>query len=122
VRDVAELHLRAMTDPAARGERFLAIAGHFMSVPEMAAVLKSRMGAAARRVPTRILPNWTVRLAALFDPSLHEVAERLDTHANATSEKARRMLGWTPRPAEEALVATAESLIRHGLLQAGKAA
>ena len=122
VRDVADLHLRAMTDPAARGERFLAIAGDFMSVPEMAAVLKSRMGAAAHRVPTRILPNWTVRLAAVFDPSLKDVAQRLDTHANATSEKARRMLGWAPRPAEDALVATAESLIRLGLLQPAKAA
>ena len=52
VRDVADLHLRAMIDPAARGERFLAVAGDFMSLPEMARVLKSRMGTAADRVPT----------------------------------------------------------------------
>ena len=65
VRDVADLHLRAMTDPAAKGERFLAVAGDFMSIREIAKVLKARLGAAARRVPTRQLPNWLVRLAAI---------------------------------------------------------
>ncbi len=53
VRDVADLHLRAMTHPAAKGERFLAVAGDFLSFLEIARVLKARMGAAARRVPTR---------------------------------------------------------------------
>ena len=65
VRDVADLHLRAMTDPAAKGERFLAVAGDFLSLREIALTLKARLGAAARRVPTRELPNWLVRLAAL---------------------------------------------------------
>ena len=53
VRDVADLHVRAMTHPGARGERFLAVAGDFVSIAEIARMLKSRMGAAARRVPTR---------------------------------------------------------------------
>ena len=61
VRDVADLHIRAMTDPRAKGERFLAVAGDFMSILEIAKALKSRMGAAARRVPTLQLPNWLVR-------------------------------------------------------------
>ena len=65
VRDVADLHLRAMTNPAANGERFLAVAGDFMWIVEIAKVLKARMGEAAKRVPTRQLPNWLVRLAAL---------------------------------------------------------
>jgi nucleoside-diphosphate-sugar epimerase len=68
VRDVADLHLRAMTHPAAKGERFLAVAGDFMSIREMALLLKDRLGAAARRMPTRQLPNWLVRIAALADP------------------------------------------------------
>ena len=121
VRDVADLHLRAMIDPAARGERFLAVAGDFMSVPEMAHVLKSRMGAAGSRIPTRVLPNWTVRLAALFDPSLKDVADRLGSRPNASNEKSRRVLGWTPRAREDALVATAESLISRDLLRRGAA-
>src|SRR5246127_4109193 len=62
VRDVADLHIRAMTHPAAKGERFLAVAGDSMSMLEIAKVLKNRMGAYAKRVPTREVPNWMVRL------------------------------------------------------------
>jgi len=68
VRDVADIHLRAMTDPAAKGERFLATASDFMSMADIAKLLKSRLGVAAKRVPTRELPNWLVRIAALRDP------------------------------------------------------
>ena len=68
VRDVADLHVRAMTDPAAKGERFLAVAGDFISVREIAAVLKTRLGPAAGRVPTRQVPDWLVRVVALFHP------------------------------------------------------
>jgi nucleoside-diphosphate-sugar epimerase len=117
VRDVANLHFRAMTHPAARGERFLAIAGDFMSISDIAKVLKTRMGAVARRVPTRQLPNWIVRIAALRDPAVKQILPELGKRKNATGEKARRMLGWTPRSNEEAIVSTAESLLRLGLLK-----
>ncbi len=117
VRDVADLHLRAMTNPAARGERFLAISGDFMSLQEMAQVLRARMGDAASRVPTRILPDWMLRLAALVDSSIAQVAPELGKVKNASGEKARRVLGWTPRSREDALVATAESLMQLGLLR-----
>jgi dihydroflavonol-4-reductase len=117
VRDVADLHVRAMTNPAAKGERFLAVAGDFMSVAEIARVLKSRMGPVASRVPTRSVPSWLVRLVALADPSVRQIVFELDKVRNATSEKARRMLGWAPRSAEEAIIASAESLDRLGLLK-----
>ena len=120
VRDVADLHLRAMTHPAADGERFLALAGEFMSMQQIALVLKARLGDAARRVPTRVLPNWVVRLAALFDPALGQLVPELGQIKNATNEKAKRVLGWTPRSNEDAILATAESLIRLGLLRDSK--
>src|SRR5580700_10834922 len=69
VRDIADLHIRAMTHPAANGERFLGTAGDFMSMLDMARALKRRLGAPARRVPARQLPNWVVRLVALRDPA-----------------------------------------------------
>ena len=122
VRDVAELHLLAMTNPAAKGERFLAIAGDFLSVHELALVLKRRLGAAAARVPTRKIPNWLVRLAALRDPAIKQILPELGKVTNATSAKARRVLGWSPRSREDAIVATAESLVRLGLLKNIKAA
>jgi nucleoside-diphosphate-sugar epimerase len=117
VRDVAGLHIRAMTQPAAKSERFLAVAGDFMSMLDIAHVLKSRMGASAKKVPTRELPNWLVRLAALRDPAIKQILPELGKRRNATHEKAARLLGWSPRSNEDAIVATAESLIRLGLLK-----
>ena len=117
VRDVADLHLRAMTDPRAKGERFLAVSGDFLTLREIAEILKSRLGAAARRAPTRELPDWLVRLASLADSSVRQIVPELGKSKNATSEKARRLLGWSPRSREDALVATAESLIKLGLVK-----
>jgi nucleoside-diphosphate-sugar epimerase len=119
VRDVADLHIRAMTNLAAKGERFLAVAGDSMPMVEMAKVLKSRLGKAARRVPTRQLPDLLVRLAAMRDPAVRQVLPELGREKNATNQKARRVLGWVPRSNEEAIVAAAESLVRFGLLKNG---
>ena len=88
-----------------------------VSILEIAKVLKSRMGAAAKKVPTWQLPNWLVRIAAMRDPAVKQILPELGKMKNATNEKARRMLGWAPRSSEEAIVATAESLVRLGLLK-----
>ncbi len=117
VRDVADLHLRAMTHPAAAGERFLAVAGDFLSMVQIAAILKKNLGPTAKRVPTRELPNWLLRLASLRDPAIKLILPELGKRKNGTSEKARRMLGWAPRSNEEAIVATAESLLSLGLVK-----
>jgi nucleoside-diphosphate-sugar epimerase len=117
VRDVADLHIKAMTHPAARGERFLAVAGETMSMRDIALVLKARLGAAARRVPTREIPNWVVRLVSLRDPAVKSILPELGEIKSASNAKAKRLLGWAPRSNEEAIVASAESLIRLGLLK-----
>lgn len=116
VRDVADLHLRAMTDPAAAGERFLAVEGEAMSFHQMAMVLRERLGAAAAKVPKRELPDWLIRLLAIFNPLAREAVPRLGIEASASNEKARRLLGWTPRSREDAIAASAESLIALGLI------
>lgn len=118
VRDVADLHIRAMTNQAAKGERFLAVSGDFMSISEIAAALRARMGEAARRVPTREFPNWLVKLGSMRDPAVKQIIPELGKKRNATNEKAQRVLSWAPRSPEDALVATAESLVRLGLLKA----
>ncbi|UIN19623.1 SDR family oxidoreductase [Herbaspirillum frisingense] len=117
VRDVADLHMRAMTHPAAAGERFLAIAGESMWMVELAEVLRSRLGEAASKVPTRVMPNWMARLAAKQNSTMRSAVPLLGINLNATAEKARRMLGWSPRSREDAIVATAESLIQLGLVK-----
>ncbi len=122
VRDVADLHLRAMTDPAAQGERFLAVASNFISLLDIAKLLKNRLGTSAKRVPTRQFPDWLIRVGSMFDPAVKQILPELGKMKNATCDKAKRMLGWTPRSNEESIVATAESLVRLGLLKTAKQA
>jgi dihydroflavonol-4-reductase len=115
VRDVADLHVRAMTNPAASGQRFLAMSDAVLDVPQMAAILRERLGDDARKIPSRTLPNWTVRFASLFDPSLREIARRLGNHRQISNAKAKAVLGWEPYSNGDLLEATARSLIDLGL-------
>lgn len=117
VRDVADLHLRAMANPAARGERFLATAGDFLSIRQIAQILKADIGDAARKVPTRPLPKWLMRVVGLFDAEVRGVLPELGKHKNASNEKTRRLLGWAPRSPREAVLATGRSLLELGLLK-----
>jgi len=116
-RDVAALHVVALTDPAAAGERFLAAAGQPLAMHDVAVILKTGLGEAARRVPTRRLPDWVVRLFALADKSVAQVVPELGEVKHVSSEKARRVLGWSPRPPEEAVIASARSLVELGLVR-----
>ncbi|MET0559749.1 MAG: aldehyde reductase [Solirubrobacterales bacterium] len=109
VRDVADLHLRAMTAPAAGGERFIAVA-RFMWMGDVAAILRERLGSVAAKVPKRNLPDFLVRAMGRFDPSIRSVAKQLSQRVELSSEKARTRLGWETRPVEETVVDCAHSL------------
>jgi dihydroflavonol-4-reductase len=111
VRDVADLHLAAMTDPAAAGQRFLATGGDFVTILQIARMLRDGLGEAGRKVPARPVPNWLLRAVALVDPQVRGVLPELGKPKNATSEKARRLLGWAPRSPQESVLATARSLL-----------
>jgi nucleoside-diphosphate-sugar epimerase len=110
VRDVADLHLRALTTPAAGGERFIATE-RFLWMPEVAKVLRERLGDAASKVPTRVAPNLMIRVMALFDGSVRSVVGDLGKRTWFSSEKARSTLGWTTRPVEDSIEETARSLL-----------
>lgn len=118
VRDVADLHLRAMTDPAAAGERFIATAGPSIWMIDLAKILKRRLPELAAKVPTRQLPNFAMKLAARNNPKLKSVIPLLSYNLDSSNEKAKRVLGWRPRSTEDAIVAAAESLVRFGLVTA----
>ena len=117
VRDVAAMHLLAMTHPAAAGQRFLAVAGDFVSMQQIALMLKQGLGDRAAKVPTMQLPDWLLRVASLINPPVRGVIPELGKRKNATSAKAQGMLGWKPRSREEAVISTADSLITLGLLK-----
>jgi nucleoside-diphosphate-sugar epimerase len=81
---------------------------------EVAEILRERLGPDAAKVPTRRVPNFVVRAMARFDPGLRSVVGDLGQRRTMSSEKAQARLGWSPRPIEESIVDTAESLIRVG--------
>jgi nucleoside-diphosphate-sugar epimerase len=113
VRDVADLHIRAMLAPEAGGERFIAVA-RFLWMAEVAAILREQLGAGAARVPKRGVPDLLVRLLGIFDPSIRSFTGDLGKKVTLSSEKARTVLGWQPRPVEETVVDCARSLIDRG--------
>jgi dihydroflavonol-4-reductase len=115
-RDVADLHLRAMTSPKAAGERFIAVAGEPLSMFQVARVLRGGLGKMAARVPKHEFPDFVVRFLAKFSPRMREIASQLGKLRRASNEKARRLLSWEPRSNEDTILATAESLFQFGLL------
>jgi len=117
VRDVADLHVRAMTSPAAKSERFIASAGNAVSLLDIAEELRARLGDRAAKVPTRKLPTFIVRFLALFNQQLADLVPLLGKVRNATGAKAMRDLGWQPRAWQDTIVGTAESLFALGIVK-----
>ena len=117
VRDVADLHLRAMESPAAKGERFLAVGGEPISMVEIGRVLRQHLGDAGRRVPRLEMPDWLARALALVVPQMRDVLPMLGRRRRASGDKARRLLGWDPRPNPEIITSTADSLLALGLVK-----
>jgi dihydroflavonol-4-reductase len=115
VRDIVELHLLAMTSPIAAGERFIG-SGEFLWLKDIAAILRDTLGDKAKKVPRRMLPNAIVKAGALVSGLMRDLVPRLDAEQPVSSKKARRMLGWTARPAVSTLLDTAQSLIENNLV------
>ena len=113
VRDVADLHIRAMTAPEAAGQRFIA-AGEWAWMADVAALLRAKLGDGAAMVPTRKVPDFVIRLAGLFDRDLGSVTGGLGVKHDFSSAKAQSVLGWKPRPLEDTVLDCARSLIAEG--------
>ncbi len=116
VRDVAAMHVQLLTEAGVDGERFIA-SGPSLWMEEVAAILRSGLGADARRVPTRRLPTWLMRILANFDPTIRQVKGELGNVRENDASHARERLGWVPRPAEESILDTARDLIRLGVVK-----
>ena len=116
VRDVASLHLLAMTHQKAAGERFLAVAGPPMTFAELAQLLRAHLGPLGAKLPTRTISPGMVRFLAVFVPRLREVVPQLGQAKGASHDKATELLGWTPIAVEDAVTASADSLVALGLV------
>jgi nucleoside-diphosphate-sugar epimerase len=118
VRDVADLHIRAMINPDANGQRFIAAADGQISMPEIAALLRTKMPDVATNVSTRTVPDWVVKFAALFNDRAKTGAMFLNVNRHVDNAKAKKVLGWAPMATqEEAILASVNSMIKYGILQ-----
>ena len=117
VRDVAELHVRAMTSSAAAGQRFLATASDFVPLVEIARILRKNLGSSASRVKARELPDFAVRLVALFDKNARLVIPELGQDKHGSNAKARTTFEWTPITNEETITSSGRSLLELGLVK-----
>lgn len=118
VRDVADLHIRAMVKPEAKGQRFIATADGQISLPEIAELIKNKMPEVAQKVSTKKLPDFMVKLGALFNARAREGAVFLKMNRKLSNAKAKKLLGWQPMGTqEEAVLAGVESMKKHGLIK-----
>ncbi|KAJ6782419.1 hypothetical protein PWT90_08166 [Aphanocladium album] len=116
VRDVADLHVLALESPKAAGQRYIAISDELsVSLKQMATDLKNGLPAGdAKQVPSLPAPKFMMRLASFFDKSIAVVVPDIGVVRPTSNAKARDELGWRPRSAAEALVASAKSLKANG--------
>ncbi|KAL6800853.1 NAD(P)-binding protein [Trichoderma sp. SZMC 28013] len=117
VRDLADLHIRAMLDPAAKGERFIASSdGKPLALFDVARTISQGRPEKASKVPTGEMPSWVVRIAGIFSPTARQVVPVLDVIRALKNEKSKMTLGWTPRTPQETILDTVDSLVEHGIV------
>jgi nucleoside-diphosphate-sugar epimerase len=117
VRDVAAAHVAAMTAPGVAGLRVLIANGEpAIAMKRIGTILIEHFGNAADRVPTRTIPNFVVRLTALFKPEFRSVAADLNYVKKVSDDRARQLLGLQPRTSASAIIAAAESMIARSLV------
>jgi len=114
IRDLADLHVQAMTAPQVAGERIIA-SSDFLWFADMARILKETLGPAAAKVSLRQAPDIVLRLAGLFNPEIRALAPGLGRRRESSSAKAERLLGWRARPAAQSVTDAGRSLIEAGL-------
>ena len=112
VRDVAVAHVKAMETPAAAGQRFCCVAEDAW-MRDIAAILKEHYAQRGYKIPTFVMPNFMVRLAAIFDKAVRVVVYELGTLPRVDNSRIKDTLAWQPRGLEEMVTAMADSMIEH---------
>lgn len=118
VRDVADLHIRAMTNPKANSQRFIASYDGQISLPEIAALLRDKKPDISKKISTKTLPNWIISLGALFNAEAKEGKLLLEMSRNVSNTKAKEILGWNPiSNIEETILASVNSMNKYGIIK-----
>ncbi|KAL4963674.1 SDR family oxidoreductase [Aspergillus stella-maris] len=114
VRDCATLHVLAMTHPKAAGERFICMGEGALWMSEIGALLKDKLGDRANKVPRFVLPDFLLKIIAIFMPVAKLVVPDLGVARVVNCDKAKSVLGWEWKyTSEEAVLAAAESWMKY---------
>ena len=116
IRDIADLHVKALEEPGLAGERLLG-AGPFLKALDVAEVLRERLGPKAKKAPTRKMPDWLVNILGLFNPEVRGIKSELGKVRHIDASHTQERLGWTMRPVEDTIAETGDSLIAHGVVK-----
>ena len=116
VRDAASLHLLVMTHAEAKGHRFICAEGESVPFVEISGWLREALGSKARKAPTRVMPDWLLRLVAIVMPQLRQILGELGRRKEFDTSRARG-LGWAPRGREEAILSTGRALVEAGVVK-----
>jgi nucleoside-diphosphate-sugar epimerase len=117
VRDVASIHLLAMTKPEAAGQRYVAANDDGpASMLEMAKIIKNKRPQHAKKVPSISVPNFVVHILALFDKPVRQILPDLGRFYRASNAKAKKELGWHGRGTEEIVTDTVDSFVKYGVV------
>ncbi len=118
VRDVADLHIRAMENPNANGERFIASANGQISLKEMAELIRDTRPEVAKKVARRNLPDWALKIASAVNEQANESLFMSKMNRNVSNNKAKTILNWKPiAPQEETILASIDSMIKYNLIK-----
>ncbi|MEN9966970.1 MAG: hypothetical protein RL036_203 [Actinomycetota bacterium] len=113
VKDVATMHVKAITTDAAIGERFIASAGSRTFI-QIAKAVKAAFP--KRKISTIQAPSFVIRFLSLFDSEIKAVLPTLGKHIGVNSSKAQKVLGINFIPVETSLVATSHYLVDNGFV------
>jgi len=116
VRDVAEAHVRAMTAPEAGGRRF-PLGGDTIAFLEFANIIRRAMPEFDKRLPRFDVPDWVVRAFAMFDADMRDNVGELGIVRRTDASEAVELLGHPLIPVEDAVLATARSLVAQGIVK-----
>jgi dihydroflavonol-4-reductase len=109
VRDVARLHVAALTAPQAAGRRFIAATAEPVTMAHFAQVLRD---AGYTKVPSRKAPNVAIKLMSLFDRQARGLLPSLGKAASFDNQATFDILGWQPTAMDTSITEMAASLSR----------
>jgi len=115
VRDVAKMHLWALEEPSAAGNRFICV-NKSSSYQEIAITLKNAFPDFGKKIKTFVLPDFFIRFYSFFNKDTKAITIELGRNRTFDNSKAVQMFNWEPRSNKKAILSLAESLIRFGVV------